>query len=483
MAPTTQISATETTATLPAVATHRDPPLSPPVVLRGRDSTRETAPLPPSLLVQSLATAGLALVIWLTLYLALARSLRPDVLAAASFATAVWVPCLQAARRAVPQTIGPAFASVTGTAVGIVLGSAIQSWLHFLSDPFPPSTLLVLATAVFFVATVWWHVVDRVAAAKRRVMIVGTCESVDEVAEELADHKGELFEVIGAVDPGAVPRGPHSAPTPGLAELAHVLDAQRPDLVVVADDRSCEAAIGPLLDLGDASPRVVGLSGFFEHAFGRVPVGRLSATWFMSLLHLSQRPHSRFAKRLFDVAGAALGLVLTAPVLAITALLIRRSPGPVIYRQVRVGQRGKLFEIYKFRTMRADAEEPGCSQWACADDPRATSVGRVLRRTHIDELPQLWNVLRGDMSLVGPRPERPDFLEELEEAVPFWSRRLLIKPGITGWAQLHSGYAADVDGATTKLSYDLWYLRHRNVLLDLAICVKTISSLLAGSGR
>jgi lipopolysaccharide/colanic/teichoic acid biosynthesis glycosyltransferase len=188
------------------------------------------------------------------------------------------------------------------------------------------------------------------------------------------------------------------------------------------------------------------------------------------------------AKRVFDLVGATTALVVLAPLLAIIALLIRRTPGPVLYRQTRVGQGGALFEIYKFRTMRVDAEEPGCCRWACHDDPRVTRIGRLLRRGHLDELPQLWNVLRGEMSLVGPRPERPDFVEELERAVPFWGRRLLIKPGLTGWAQLHSGYASDVDGAAAKLSYDLWYLRHRNVVLDLAICVKTLSSAFGVAG-
>jgi lipopolysaccharide/colanic/teichoic acid biosynthesis glycosyltransferase len=164
-------------------------------------------------------------------------------------------------------------------------------------------------------------------------------------------------------------------------------------------------------------------------------------------------------------------------------LLVRTTPGPVIFRQTRLGEGGRHFTIFKLRTMRVDAEEDGSPRFAQEHDSRVTWIGRFLRRTHLDELPQLWNVLRGEMSVVGPRPERPEFVDLLERSVPFWTRRLLVKPGITGWAQLRCGYAFDSSSAAEKLSYDLWYLRNRNLVVDLAICAKTVSSLLFGSGR
>ena len=166
-------------------------------------------------------------------------------------------------------------------------------------------------------------------------------------------------------------------------------------------------------------------------------------------------------------------MVVLAPVLIVVALLVATTRGPIVFRQTRIGERGRLFTIYKFRTMRVDAERVGGAVWASAGDPRATRIGWVLRRTHLDELPQLLNVLRGDMSIVGPRPERPEFIELLEAVVPCWGKRLLVKPGITGWAQVRSGYAADCDSTAVKLSYDLWYLRHRNLVIDLAVCAKT----------
>jgi lipopolysaccharide/colanic/teichoic acid biosynthesis glycosyltransferase len=154
----------------------------------------------------------------------------------------------------------------------------------------------------------------------------------------------------------------------------------------------------------------------------------------------------------------------------------------VLFRQQRVGEGGRLFEIFKFRTMVRDAEEPGRPVWAANGDARVTPVGRILRRSRIDELPQLWNVLRGEMSFVGPRPERPEFLTLLEETVPNWSRRHLVKPGITGWAQVRLGYTADAVTAADKLSYDFYYLKHQGLLLDLAIAAKTVGTIFSGAG-
>jgi lipopolysaccharide/colanic/teichoic acid biosynthesis glycosyltransferase len=203
----------------------------------------------------------------------------------------------------------------------------------------------------------------------------------------------------------------------------------------------------------------------------------------MSILHVWQRPYTRFAKRAFDVVSASVVLVLAAPLMAAIAVVLRLTPGPVLYRQIRVGEGGRTFTMHKFRTMRVDAEESGRPAFAQVRDPRVTTFGRVLRRTHADELPQLLDVLRGDMSVVGPRPERPEFVPMLEAAVPFFTRRLLVKPGITGWAQLRHDYASDCEGAAAKLSYDLWYLRHRTLAVDLAICVKTFVSLVLRPGR
>ena len=238
-----------------------------------------------------------------------------------------------------------------------------------------------------------------------------------------------------------------------------------------------------LLDLAGFGFKLVGVAEFYEHAFGRVPVETLRVSWFANVLHLYQRPYTRAAKRAFDVAVATIGLLAVSWLLPILWLAVKRcnGAGPVIFRQTRLGEGGRHFTIYKFRTMRNDAESTG-AVWAAQDDPRITKLGKLMRKTRLDELPQLANVLMGDMSIVGPRPERPEFLEQLHEAVPFWTRRHLVKPGITGWAQVRRGYTADADGTAEKLAYDLWYLRHRSLVIDLAICVKTFTTCLTGSG-
>jgi len=260
-----------------------------------------------------------------------------------------------------------------------------------------------------------------------------------------------------------------------------VVEETKPELVVLAVSRNRLEAFTSLLDAAGTQFDVVTLAQFHEQAFGRVPVRHVNAAWFMSVLHVYRRPYGQVAKRGFDLVVGTIGLLLTLPLFPVIALLVRGTPGAVIFRQERLGEGGRTFTIYKFRTMRANAEE-GRPMWAEERDPRATGVGRFLRRTRLDELPQLWNVVKGDMSIVGPRPERPEFLESLQETVPFWTRRHLVKPGITGWAQVKRGYTADEAGTAEKLSYDLWYLRHRSLVIDLAICARTFTTLVSGSG-
>ena len=191
---------------------------------------------------------------------------------------------------------------------------------------------------------------------------------------------------------------------------------------------------------------------------------------------------AQWSKRCFDLIAAVSLLIFLAPMLLLTALAIRLdSRGPVLYRQRRIGFRGEEFEIFKFRSMRTDAEKDG-ARWAAADDDRITRVGRFIRRTRIDEIPQAINILRGEMSFVGPRPERPEFVTLLEHEIPHYHERHLVKPGITGWAQVKHEYTASVDGARTKLTYDLFYIKHFSLLLDLLIVLMTVRVALLGIG-
>ncbi len=188
-------------------------------------------------------------------------------------------------------------------------------------------------------------------------------------------------------------------------------------------------------------------------------------------------------KRVIDVAGGMAGLLVYLALLPWTALAVFLDTGrPIFYRQARMGQAGRVFHLTKLRTMRRDAEADGAAQWASAVDPRTTRVGRILRRTHLDEFPQFWNVVLGDMSLVGPRPERPELVAELEKKVPFYRARLLVRPGITGWAQVSYGKGASLEGSAEKLEYDLYYIKHRSLWLDLWILARTFGSILRFRG-
>ena len=266
------------------------------------------------------------------------------------------------------------------------------------------------------------------------------------------------------------------------ARARHALEAADCDLVVIGARTGRPAVFQRLLALSHLSFNVVELPEFFEQKFGRVPVEEITSVWFLHALNVANRGISAALKRILDLLVALVLVVVSAPLMLLTAMAVKlTSPGAVFYRQQRVGEHGRVFTCVKFRSMRDDAETDG-AVWAEEEDPRTTRVGRYLRRYRIDELPQLWNVLRGEMTMVGPRPERPEFVRQLVDAVPFYSPRHLTKPGLTGWAQVSAGYAATLDDARLKLSYDLYYLKHRGLALDLAILLRTIGVVLRGTG-
>jgi lipopolysaccharide/colanic/teichoic acid biosynthesis glycosyltransferase len=208
-----------------------------------------------------------------------------------------------------------------------------------------------------------------------------------------------------------------------------------------------------------------------DRRLGQISLSQIDAQRVTSRCASRRRALS---KKAFDITVASAGIVLTAPIWPLIAVVHVATHGGVILRQTRVGKNGALFDMYKLRSMCRDAEAYAGPVWALEVDPRVTAFGRFLRRTHIDELPQLWNVLKGEMSIVGPRPERPEIVTLLEREIPNWSHRHVVKPGITGWAQVCQGYVADAEGSEEKLSYDLWYLRNDRVILDAAICVRTL---------
>ena len=418
-----------------------------------------------------IAEVGRAGLVWLALAVVYSSQapLTDGAIIAVTIAATIWLVCLKATSSPDVLLFGRILSNGFGTVLGLVgvaLLNGSSVGMH-LSWP----ALAGAALGVMTTTAVWDSCAGPVLAARRRVLFVGTDVRAVMLPEDVGRCRQVGFEIVGASGPAPLDGEWNSTPLTGVDELERVVAAQDPDILVLADEGTFEHALERLLD-SQARIRVASLAGFCEYALGRVPIEHIGPTWFMSLVHLRQRVYSRRSKRVFDIALAAIGLVLATPILAVMALLAKTTPGPVFHRQVRVGEGGRSFTVLKIRTMFCDAERQG-ARFACEGDRRVTRVGRVLRKTHLDELPQLWNVLKGEMSMVGPRPERPEFIETIEETVPFWNRRVLVKPGITGWAQLLGDYASDCDGMTRKLSYDLWYLRHGSLLVDLAICLET----------
>lgn len=225
------------------------------------------------------------------------------------------------------------------------------------------------------------------------------------------------------------------------------------------------------------------LSSFYEELTNRVPLGAINQVWFLENLSEGSKNAYEEFKRISDIVFSVIIGLIVLPFIPLIALAIKTSSaGPVFYTQKRRGQNGKIFEIIKFRTMKTDAEKDG-AVWAKEDDPRVTWLGKFLRKARIDELPQLWNILRGDMSFVGPRAERPEFHEELKKGVPYYEERYIIKPGLTGWAQINYHYGSSVKDAAEKLQYDLYYIKNRSPILDLGIILKTINIALRQAGR
>ncbi len=374
--------------------------------------------------------------------------------------------------RTLPWAVGPSARAALAAMLGLLAMSIGGAWLPWFHTG--PWALIAIAAAAFVVS-----LLHERQPCPRRILLVGGGDGSNELLGDAATHRDrfEVVAIVGEVNATAAREGSVRL-YPSIADLSHAIESHRPDQVIVNVKKGRPEVFQALLDRAASGFRVVGLPEWYEHVFGRVPVSQVSAAWFMSLLHLYQRPYARSAKRSFDVLVASIGILLTLPLFAVVAVLVRRR---ILYRQVRVGEWGRLFTMYKFRTMHEGAEAAGVPAYAAIDDPRITRLGRFLRKTRLDELPQLLNVLNGEMSIVGPRPERPEFCALLER-VPWWMRRNMVKPGITGWAQVNTAYAHDADSAAVKLSYDLWYLRHRSLLIDLIICLKTVPRLVSGAG-
>jgi sugar transferase (PEP-CTERM system associated) len=322
--------------------------------------------------------------------------------------------------------------------------------------------------------------------SRTRILIFGAGPAAQVVGETLraADPNAHIVGYVpGPNEAAAAIASEHLLTLRGsLNETAIGLGV---DEIVVAltERRAGSMPLRQLLDCKLSGIKVYDLNTHFEKTLGQIRVDYLNASWLIFGDGFNQGALRTFVKRVFDIVSAALLLALTAPLMLFTALLIRlESPGPVLYRQERVGLNGRTFSVIKFRSMRNDAEPDGKPRWASANDSRVTRVGSFIRRVRIDELPQLLSVLKGEMSLVGPRPERPYFVEQLTQKIPFFAVRHSVKPGVTGWAQVRYAYGATVEDSQEKLQFDLYYVKNHTLFLDLVVLFETVGVVLTGKG-
>jgi sugar transferase (PEP-CTERM system associated) len=376
--------------------------------------------------------------------------------------------------------------------LSVLLSGAIASGVLVLL-PLEPSydakwvVLVVLGTTGFMLThRVLVGEMLPTALKRRRVLVYGTGERAATVGQSL-QHASAHVELVGYYaspneTEARVPAAAIVAPGERLDLLAQ---REGVDEIVVAltDRRGGAMPMRELLDCKLRGVRVSDVATYFEQNLGQIRIESASAGWLIFGEGFNQGFLRTIVKRVFDIVSALILLVLTLPLMLVTALLVKlESPGPVFYSQERVGLNGRIFKVVKFRSMRNDAEKDGVPRWATAGDSRVTRIGRILRKVRIDELPQLFCVLKGDMSMVGPRPERPYFVDQLVQDIPFYAVRHSVKPGVTGWAQVSYHYGASKEDTVEKLQYDLYYVKNHSLFLDVVVLFETIGVVLTGSG-
>ena len=388
--------------------------------------------------------------------------------------------------------------TVRGVAMATLIGLGLYLLLFFyFTDP-PSSLLPRRGVAGFFIAApvftlIWRFLYIRIFTAPafmRRVLLVGGGKAGETLIQVIDDLWPPPFFLVGIIDDDPQKIGTEIEDHPvfgGSDMLLQIVERENvSDIIVAISGEMQGSTFQKLLDAQENGIEISRMPVVYEELLGRVPIRLLETDWILRSF-VDQSRASEFyelGKRILDIIGGLIGVVfllITLPFISIGILL--DSGRPVFYSQTRAGRGAQGYRILKFRTMHQNAEPDGIPQWATEDDERATRFGKVLRRTHLDELPQFINVLRGEMSLVGPRAERPELVELFQQHVPFYRARLLVKPGMSGWAQVNFGYASTIDETVVKLEFDLYYIKHRSVLTDFVILLRTPSTVLGLRGQ
>lgn len=388
------------------------------------------------------------------------------------------------------------------TVKGVVIAAAIGFMLYlllFFYYSVPPKSFLPRRGVASFLISVslitlaWRYLYLKAFAAPqflRRVLIVGGGKTGTIMMKTMKSLKSRPFVVVGIIDDDPEKLGKEIEGEQVLGDnttILKLIDEEKiSDLIVAIGGEMHPEMFKTLLEAQEKGVDIVRMPIAYEELINRVPILSLEADWILRTFVDQARTSGfyEFAKRILDIVGALVGLLILAIALPFVSLMTVIDDGlPIFYGQTRSGRRGLTFEILKFRTMKRDAEADGQVRWAQEGDTRATRVGRFLRKTHIDEWPQFINVLKGEISLVGPRAERPELIEMFQKHIPFYRARLLVKPGVTGWAQVNFGYASTIEETIVKLEYDLYYIKHRSLFLDLLILLRTPATILGFRGR
>lgn len=382
--------------------------------------------------------------------------------------------------------------AVVRVLVGLTLASLALAILFYAYPPLLISRevaavaiiyafVLLLVARYLFVRTVDEHVF------RRNTLVYGAGERASSISEirRRADRRG--FKVVARVAAmgDTIVDGQAALGSDGKSIADVALESGAEEIVVAMDDRRGNLPIRELLDARLKGIDVIDLLEFLERETGKIRVDLVSPGWLIFSPGFRRSRLRQYAKRALDIAVAGTLLLVSWPIMLIVALAIKIEDGlsaPVLYKQLRVGQNSVTFNVLKFRSMREDAEKDGKAVWASRNDDRITRVGNFIRNVRLDELPQVFNVLAGQMSIVGPRPERPHFVSELEDKIPYYSERHVVKPGVTGWAQLKYSYGASEEDAVEKLQYDLYYIKNQTILLDILIILQTVEVVLWGKG-
>jgi sugar transferase (PEP-CTERM system associated) len=323
----------------------------------------------------------------------------------------------------------------------------------------------------------------------QRIIILGSSETAQEIAREIQEKKDCGYEIVATISKNAWNdsgepqfRRIQQTSYKNICEIATEMKVVK--IIVALKEKRGEFPIQELLRCRVGGIEVIDGTSFYEMLTGKLIVEQINPGWLIFSEGFQKSKLQRLIKRTIDLCLSIAMLIMTSPFLAIFALAIKlESKGPVIFSQERVGQKSKPYMVHKFRSMHCDAEKETGPVWASQDDERITRIGHFMRKWRVDELPQLWNVLKGDMSFVGPRPEREHFVQQLSKIIPYYSERFSVKPGLTGWAQVSYGYGASIRDAVAKLNYDLFYIKNLSILMDIMIVARTVKTVLFGTGR